>query len=84
MLRRLNLCLELDKRNIHSPDEVTRWLGIDLTASQTNPGQTTVTTRKKHPKSRFMCVRIPRVIAKFADYHLSNPDIYMPRTHVIN
>ncbi|ORX98952.1 hypothetical protein BCR34DRAFT_142252 [Clohesyomyces aquaticus] len=44
----------LDKLNVHSPEELTEWLGVVTTPDPENPDQCLVTTRKKDPKCRFI------------------------------
>ncbi|KAF2477653.1 uncharacterized protein BDR25DRAFT_249788 [Lindgomyces ingoldianus] len=46
----------IDKRNIHSPDELTQWLGVTVIQDPVNAGHKIVTVQKRDPKCRFIYI----------------------------
>lgn len=46
---------DVDKRNVHSPAETTRWLGIDV-SPDSNIGRKSVQLTKMDPRSRFIYI----------------------------
>ncbi|KAH7128546.1 hypothetical protein B0J11DRAFT_578738 [Dendryphion nanum] len=47
---------DVDKRNTHSPEDATKWLGIEISPDPLSPGQKIVRTTKKDPSSRFVYI----------------------------
>lgn len=44
----------VDKKNLHSPEELTEWLGVHVVPDPAKPTQRLVKIQKRGPKSRFM------------------------------
>ena len=47
---------ELDKLNVHTPDELTRWLGVKMVHDPFDPQNMVVAVRQRDPKCRFVYI----------------------------
>jgi len=47
---------ELDKLNVHTPDELTRWLGVKMVHDTFDPQNMVVAVRQRDPKCRFVYI----------------------------